>query len=326
MKKIMSLTHEQQESIPEFVEKWIGIGLSTDPIDTDKVIPLIRKLYALAGLEIPKGIFVVPSAFVGAYAAPISANFISIIRGSAVRSAVYSAVRSAVRSAKLWWHYWYGGSLWISFPAYFIFMQKIGVEIPEIGMVYAELCQSAGYMWLNKDFAFVSERPVVIHRDNEGRLHNEHEMSLSYSDGWGIYNWHGVAVTKQIIEHPETITIEQIEKESNAEVRRIMCERYGWQRYYHDCGAKEIDRDPRFGVLYRKEMPDDETLVFVDVENSTPESDGTNKHYILRVEPNAYGGDASRYAHAAVASTWRRKTDNRLLFKNWRDYNPLYES
>ena len=63
----------------------------------------------------------------------------------------------------------------------------------------------------------------------------------------------------------------------------------------------------------------------MDLLNSTPEPDGTVKRYLLRVDPNAYGGEASRFIHAAVASTWRN-ADGSLTFSDWRDYDPDAES
>jgi hypothetical protein len=53
-----------------------------------------------------------------------------------------------------------------------------------------------------------------------------------------------------------------------------------------------------------------EPVVFVDLLNGTPEPDGTVKRYLLRVDPSAYGGEASRYVQAAVASTWRNADGN----------------
>ena len=73
-------------------------------------------------------------------------------------------------------------------------------------------------------------------------------------------------------------------------------------------------------------MPDDEPIIYADLLNSTPEPDGTVKRYMLRVDPNAYGGEASRNVHAAAASTWRNSTSGELTYRDWRDYVPAAES
>jgi hypothetical protein len=64
-----------------------------------------------------------------------------------------------------------------------------------------------------------------------------------YPDGWSIYAWHGVRVPSFVIEQPETITVDQITKEENAEVRRVMVERMGWDRYCREAEMKVIHRD-----------------------------------------------------------------------------------
>ena len=73
-------------------------------------------------------------------------------------------------------------------------------------------------------------------------------------------------------------------EERNIEVRRVMMERYGQSRFIIDSGAVKVDSDD-YGVLYRKDIPDDEPLVMVKVVNSTPELDGSFKDYFLRVPP-----------------------------------------
>jgi hypothetical protein len=75
------------------------------------------------------------------------------------------------------------------------------------------------------------------------RLHNESGPALSYSDGWSIFSWYGVEVPEYFITAPHMITIAQIESESNAEVRRLMIERFGKARFISESGAQEIHQD-----------------------------------------------------------------------------------
>ena len=105
MKKITKLTAEQTAAMPAQVKKWVGIGLSCEPIDVEKSKDAIRKCYEFAGLNPDVPYIKVTSPLVLAVAGPI-ADFIicnNILGGSdrrtAVDSAVDSAVRSAVRSA-----------------------------------------------------------------------------------------------------------------------------------------------------------------------------------------------------------------------------------
>jgi hypothetical protein len=99
-----------------------------------------------------------------------------------------------------------------------------------------------------------------------------------------VYAIHGVRVPADVIENPASVTVERIERETNAEIRRVMIERYGQARYLVDSGAQQIHADD-YGTLYRKEIPGDEPLVMVKVVNSTAEPDGSFKDYFLRVPP-----------------------------------------
>jgi hypothetical protein len=127
-------------------------------------------------------------------------------------------------------------------------------------------------------------------------------MAIQYPDGWGLYRWHGVEVKEDIILHPELITTEDIEQETNLEVKRVLLERYGEARYLEDSGSDLIQED-HFGKLFRKEIKDDEPLVMVRVINSTPEPDGSHKPYFLRVPPTV------KSAHEAVAWTFGLKPE-----------------
>jgi hypothetical protein len=48
--------------------------------------------------------------------------------------------------------------------------------------------------------------------------------------------------------NPELITSDNIKKESNAEVRRVMIDRYGMLKYLHDTKAKMIHADVWHGL------------------------------------------------------------------------------
>lgn len=173
-----------------------------------------------------------------------------------------------------------------------------------------QIAANAGWFLPCRKICFVSERQMLVKQDDQRRLHNEQGPALLYPDGLAIYVWHGVRVSKHIIEEPGKITIGEIEAEVNTEVRRVLIERYGTDRYLKDAGAHEIHSD-NFGVLYRKDLPDDEPLVIVKVMNGTPEIDGTCKEYFLRVPPTM------KTAREAVAWTFALEE---------KEYQPAEES
>jgi len=173
-----------------------------------------------------------------------------------------------------------------------------------------ELSKHAGWFLPHKEICWVSERHCLLNRDDKGRLHSLNQPSVLYPDGWSIYAVHGVRVPEYIIMNPNQITIKKIEEENNLEIKRIMIERFGQERYLMESNAKMIHKD-KFGELYYKEIKNDEPLVMVKVINSTPEPDGSRNNYFIRVDPKI------KTAHAAVAWTFSMKK---------KDYKPLVET
>src|SRR3990167_4049357 len=104
--RIDNLTPSQESAIKNWVKDWIAFGLSTEPADRPRFEKAIRNCYKFANLNDNVPIIWVNSPIVGAFAAPIAANFLEIINkekikihDAAIDSAVYSAVYSAVDSA-----------------------------------------------------------------------------------------------------------------------------------------------------------------------------------------------------------------------------------
>jgi AraC-like DNA-binding protein len=127
-----------------------------------------------------------------------------------------------------------------------------------------------------------------------------------------------VRVPQYVVECTQEISVERIETEANAKIRRIMTERYrhgeeinGGAGHIRDAGGERLDHDERFGTLWRRNLPDDEPIVMLEMAHRTPEPDGHFKHYWLRVPPT------TQTAHEAVAWTLDVPTE---------DYAPTIEA
>jgi hypothetical protein len=158
----------------------------------------------------------------------------------------------------------------------------------------AGVARGAGWWWAFEHVAVLTERPTAVHRDNLGRLHHHGGPALSYPDGFGLHAWRGMPIPPEVAAELSSLTVERIRNESNAEIRRVMLEHFGFDRYLWESGALAIHRDT-YGVLWRVDLPGDEPLLMVEVVNATPEPDGTRRTYFLRVPPNtrtAWGGVA----------------------------------
>lgn len=159
------------------------------------------------------------------------------------------------------------------------------------------VCRNAGWWWPYARVAVLSERPVALHRDEAGRLDHGDGPALAYPDGFALHAWRGMPVPAAFLAELPTLTPERIRAEENAELRRVMLEYYGYDRYLTDSGARPLHRDET-GVLWRIDLVDDEPVVMVEVLNSTPEPDGTHRTYWLRVPPS------TRTAREGVAWTF----------------------
>ena len=178
--------------------------------------------------------------------------------GASVGASVWDSVRASV-GASVWdsvrdsvWAMLYSShdAGWISYVEFM--RNELGLrEQTEKHRPLTALCKLCGWWAPYKNVAIVQHRHCELHRDSDGRLHNESGMSVKYRDGWGVWSIHGVTVDEQVIMRPETQTVDQIGNESNEEVRRVRIERYGWERYLRESNAQvastrfnERDRQP----------------------------------------------------------------------------------
>lgn len=129
-----------------------------------------------------------------------------------------------------------------------------------------------GWIWTGKNI-FAVRRPQVIALDNASRFHSAEGPAIKFADYEAFY-WHGVAIDRNIIEHPQTITVEQIREQDNTEVRRIMLERFGIERFAKEAELILIDESSE-GKLFVSRIGHNgmtfNDIAILEVVNSTPE-------------------------------------------------------
>jgi hypothetical protein len=184
----------------------------------------------------------------------------------------------------------------------------------EIGVRYTADQQALLDLWLRQSRALhwwfpyegivlASERHNTLHVDARGRLHAEDRPAVTYPDGWSVYAWRGVRVPERIIMEPQSITRDEIIHERNAELRRIMLERYGTKRLLAESHATVLDSrvqpvsDSLKGWLREREAAWDgmdgacvnellrlelDDLVIVALNLIDP---STGRRYLIRVPP-----------------------------------------
>jgi hypothetical protein len=215
-------------------------------------------------------------------------------------------------------------------------MDEPGVEFERFKR-WEDCALEMGDLLPHSEFCIASERPEQIRLDAQGLLHCADGPSVRWRDGWSLFHWHGVQIPpdrEYVITSPQSITVDAIDHETNAQMRSVMTDRFGADRYVLAGGATVVHTLPAdhefvglrgARLLSKTGFYGGEPVICIELVDSTPGPDGTCKRYVLRVDPRAYGGRAARDCHAAAASTWRR-ADGSLAYANYTDYRPAAES
>lgn len=169
--------------------------------------------------------------------------------------------------------------------AYYLFIQDVikpdiySAADSDLLAQWAILAQNCGFWYPFEGVCFVCDRPSALNIDDQGRLHSTSEAAMQFADGYALYQYHGVTVPEWIITQPETITVDRIDDEPNAEVRRAMIEIFTPERYIAD-GKSQVIHSDETGILYAKTRIDDESITMVRVKDPS-----TEREYWLRVPP-----------------------------------------
>jgi hypothetical protein len=124
--------------------------------------------------------------------------------------------------------------------------------------------------------------------------------------------WRGVRVSDRIAFHPDTITVREILRETNVELRRVLLERVGTEWFCANAQAQVVDSDFDLGGerrLLRVAFGggEDEDIVCLEVRCPS-----TGRKYLLRVPPQS--------TECAQAAAWLAG------FSSARQYRPFVET
>lgn len=261
MSKIESLTPEQEAQMDVYRDKWIKIGLSTEPLDLENAKKAAIKAYELAGLPAPTQFFTAKS--------PVDA--IRLIK----------ELDPEQDSNKILGDMSYGchDAPWLSFYDYF--KTCVGVEGLEQIEGLTELAYHCGWVSFYEDVVVFQDRPCTIKMDEQNRTHCEDGPAIAYSDGFAIYVWHGVTIHPEWITNKSALTPKIALTWENIEQRRCACEILGWVHILKELNAKTIDTDddPMVGTLVEVTIPDIGKEKFLKVLC------GTGREFAIPVPP-----------------------------------------
>lgn len=281
------LTQEQLDAIPGHRDEWINIGLSTEPANREVAEEGVREAYRIADLEPPSHYLWFDSPFAGGRAAHVLFNLgddeLSKIEN--LREYINEKVQDKGPAYLSGAIYGQHSASWLSY--YSFLYQHCGVDEWRQVSGLEKVARNSGWWWPFEDAVILTERPNVLKRDGQFRLHCEEGPALTYPDGFSLYQWHGTPVPASLIE--EGWDLERIWREENTEVRRCAIERYGWPEFVQDSGLKQVGEsvpDPAnhpFELsLYDvpREIYDEPVRVLLCV-NATSERDGSRHRFGL---------------------------------------------
>lgn len=165
-----------------------------------------------------------------------------------------------------------------------------------------------------KSIMLVRENPMEISVVNN-QVHNTEGPAVIYRDKTKIYAMRNIFVPSLFMEKPEKLTANDLIEINNMEIRRVLIEKMGEEKYLMNLSAKVQD-ESEFGTLYTYyerllNRGTKRKAAMVKVKNSTPEPDGTYKDYFLQVPPN------TKTARQAVAWSFG---------KTEKEYSPIKET
>ena len=232
---INKLTPAQEATFPLYREKWINIGLSTDRVNPLKATDAVNLLYKCGGLPAPANIYFVN----GPIEASAKLKELGVDDG-VLASTVYGSHEAG----------------WLSF--YDFFQNECGIELDDKLAGLKAVADTCGWVNVYDEAAIVHDRPLVIKRDDQNRLHCEDGPAVAYMDGFEVYAWHGTRIPADWIKNKESLTASIALTWQNIEQRRAACEIIGWAKVLDSLKAKIVDEDedPYIGTLLEVDIPE----------------------------------------------------------------------
>lgn len=142
----------------------------------------------------------------------------------------------------------YASTLWICFwrqqwAAYYEAAKFVGVTFDEqMYNDFRDWCVNVPMAVAYQNLCVVSKWPEALKWNERDVLHCEDGPASLFKDGFALWLVDGIQVDRQIVMHPETQTVSQIDGESNGDVRSVRVARFGWPRYLKETKSTCMDQ------------------------------------------------------------------------------------
>jgi len=162
-----------------------------------------------------------------------------------VGDSVGASVRDSVRASVYGQH----DAGWLSFHDFLSEVCGLEFETKKLTGLWL-VAKNAGWFLPHEKICWISERPTVLRRNDDGRLHCESGMALAYPDGWEIYALNGIRMREEHIMTPaEKLNPGEILLEKNVEIRRELIRKIGIERFLQVCPHKMLHKSGNYELL-----------------------------------------------------------------------------
>lgn len=263
--KVTSLTQAQIDSMATFRDMWLDIGLDTGRINHERAIAALNLSYEKAGLKPPRFVLFAEGPSEAMKFLSITdkvqlteEDFVALMAKSP--TALTEAIRTILSLEKtvktnVQWPSFYGQheAGWLGFNDFFA--HHFGLS--ELSEGLRNLAKEAGWVWMYEDLAIISQRPIRVTMDAQGRIHNEKKAAIEYADGTSVYAFNGVVLPEKWVLERDTMDPSEIFAESDTDKRAAGIALFGYARLKDRLNYKVLEGDPTtdIGALIEIELP-----------------------------------------------------------------------
>jgi hypothetical protein len=234
---ITKLTEEQEAKMPEYVKKWIEIGISNDRLDYDSTSDIVSDFRNIIGMKTGVPLVIVNN--------PIEAWVTCCLHESGVDIKDYHEEMVKVFSGnpenrdipQAALPYQTGSFFASVFSFYDYFLNEVDIEIdPELRKKYFQWQKTCeiGCIYPLEDVTVVCQKPLCVHLNENNVAHKDGSAAIEY-DGLGdfkIYSLNGVTVPEWLAVTPaQDIDIEKYNLIENADVKAEFVRKVGIERF-----------------------------------------------------------------------------------------------
>lgn len=174
--KIDKLTPSQEAKIPDYLKKYMEIGLSTTPSNRAAAEKAVTESYAYQKLAPPKFEW---------YDSPKQGARRAAELYEGTTNVTIEQIKDQASKAS------YGSfeAYWVAF--YDFIISELPVEKDPLIDIVKDIVKDCGVYWTFEDIVVMTEKPIAIHI-HDNKLHNPDGLALEYKDGSGVFAVEGV--------------------------------------------------------------------------------------------------------------------------------------